>query len=65
MSTEPILNNGRCTIAYLYSCYLAMGLHFTIHSTALFTSIHMGLELGLSHRLRALEKSAEEKFVPE
>jgi hypothetical protein len=31
VSIELFLSNGRCAIACLYSCYLAMGLHVTVH----------------------------------
>jgi hypothetical protein len=30
VSTELLPSNGCCTIAYLHSCYLAMGLHVTV-----------------------------------
>jgi hypothetical protein len=39
VSTELFRSNSCCTVAYLHTCYLAMGMQVTINVTAFFASL--------------------------
>jgi hypothetical protein len=63
LSTDLLHSNGRCTVAYLHSCYMAVGLHVTVRTSGRYFKTTFSCSHIQNYKIDSLHYNTWQRYI--